>query len=79
MMNGVSAALPVIQTGLGSEKTVVTKMGKENIQVNGVFSLNTEFKSSKSNYQYANYCYAAISSCIVRLTISISICCNDVC
>lgn len=39
MINGVSVALPVIQTGLGSEKTVVTKMGKGNIQVKGLFSL----------------------------------------
>lgn len=49
MINGVSVALPVIQTGLGSEKTVVTKMGKGNIQVKALFGLNTELKSSQNS------------------------------
>lgn len=79
MINGVSVALPVIQTGLGSEKTVVTKMGKGNIQVKGLFSLNTELKSSQNSCQYGNYCCPVIRSCTFRLTISIAICCNDVC
>lgn len=42
MINGVSVALPVIQTGLGSEKTVVTKMEKGNIQVKELLGINTE-------------------------------------
>lgn len=43
MINGVSVALPVIQMGLGSEKTVVTKTEKENIQVKrGLLGFDTE-------------------------------------
>lgn len=42
MINGISVALPVIQTGLGSEKTVVTKMEKGNIQVKGLLGINTD-------------------------------------
>lgn len=46
MINGLSVALPVIQTGLGSEKTVVTKVEKGNTQV---------MDTSQNSCQYANY------------------------
>lgn len=49
-INGVFAPLPVIQMGLESENTVVTKTGKENMQVNGLFSPNRELKSLNNSY-----------------------------